>query len=561
MRADYRPSQDVDVVGSWGRAHAGSAIEATGLGAAQAKDWVYDYYQARFRWKRLFAQTFLNTSDAGDTYLLRTGQSIVDESRMWAAQIQHGWDFGTRQSFTYGVDYQKTDPRTRGTINGRNEDRDEIEEVGGYIHSETRVLPQLDLYLSARVDDHSRLPDPVFSPRAAVVWKPTGEHNIRFTYGKAFSTPSTNNLSLDLIAGSLPIPGFDIRAIGVPEGGLTFARDCAGGVGSLCMRSPFFPGGSTTPLPANAALLWQAAVQVFCVRSPTTCQAIPLTMLPAPSATQVGTVLRVLNTTTQQFSNVTPDQVTDIPEIKESTTETFELGYNGLIGSRLRIAADVYFERKGNFVGPLIVETPNVFLDPTTAAAYLVSVGVPAQFAGPIAAGLTQIPLGTVSPESDLTGTPDLILTYRNFGEIERWGSDLSFEGIINDLFSVTGNYSWTDKDLWTAAQLGGLSDIALNAPKNKGSLGVLFNSTSTGISANARWRYVQGFPMNSGVYIGEVNDYGLVDLGFAYRFTQYPGLIFSANVNNLFNRQHREFVGAPVLGRFALARFTYNFF
>lgn len=561
VRADYRPSQDVDVVGSWGRAHAGSAIEATGLGAAQAKDWVYDYFQGRIRWRRLFAQAFLNTSDAGETYLLRTGQSIVDESRMWAAQVQHGWDFGTRQSFTYGLDYQKTEPKTGGTINGRNENRDEIEEIGGYVHSETRLTPQFDLYLSARLDDHSRLPDPVFSPRAAIVYKPTGEHNVRFTYGKAFSTPSTNNLSLDLVAGSLPIPGFDIRAVGVPEGGLIFARDCAGGVGSLCMRSPFFPGGSTTPLPANAALMWTAAVQVFCLRSPTTCQAIPLTLLPAPSATQVGTVLRVLNTTTGTFSNVTADQVTDIPEIKESTTETFEVGYNGLIGGRLRIAADVYFERKDNFVGPLIVETPNVFLDPATAAAYLVSVGVPAAVAPQIAAGLTQIPLGTVSPESDLTGTPDLILTYRNFGEIERWGSDLSFEGIVNDLFSVTGTYSWTDKDLWTAAEVGGLSDIALNAPKNKGSLGVNLNSIPTGISANARWRYVQGFPMNSGVYIGEVRDYGLVDLGFAYRFSQYPGLIFSANVNNLFNRQHRQFVGAPVLGRFALARFTYNFF
>jgi outer membrane receptor for ferrienterochelin and colicins len=566
-RADYRPSQDVDVVASVGRAHAGSALEATGIGAAQAKDWKFDYYQARFRWRRLFLQGFMNTSDAGDTYLLRTGAQIVDESRMYAGQIQHGWDFGTRQSFTYGVDLQKTDPRTRGTINGRNEDRDEITEVGGYLHSETRITPKIDFYASARVDDHSRLKDPVFSPRAAIVFKPTGEHNVRLTYGKAFSTPSTNNLSLDLVAGSLfPLP-IDIRAVGVPEGGLTFRRDCTGGVGGLCMRSPFNPGGATAALPANAALLWAAAANILFQQSAGT---VDIRAIPAPALGQVGTVLRVLNTTTGTFNTVTADQVTDVPEIRESGTETFEVGYKGLIGGRLRLAADVYFERKDNFVGPLIVETPNVFLELNSTAAYLISRGLPQAQATQIAAAMAGIsgsttvrgiPLGTVSPESDLTGTPDLILTYRNFGEIERWGSDLAFEGILNDLFSLTGTYSWTDKDLWSAAELGGLSDIALNAPRNKASIGLNFNHPRSGVSSNIRGRYVQGFPMNSGVYIGEIRDYAVVDLGFAYRFTQYPGLIFSANVNNLLNRQHREFVGAPVLGRFALARFTYNFF
>lgn len=566
-RADYRPNQDVDVVAAFGRAHAGSAIELTGLGAAQAKDWVYDYYQARFRWKRLFAQGFMNTSDAGDTYLLRTGAPIVDESRMYAAQAQHGFDLGTRQSFTYGVDFQHTDPRTGGTINGRNEDRDEIDEIGGYLHSETRLTPKWDFYASGRVDDHSRLQDPVFSPRAAIVFKPTGEHNLRLTYGKAFSTPSTNNLSLDLVATSLsPLP-FDVRAIGVPEGGLTFARNCTGGVGGLCMRSPFNPGGATAPLPANAALLWAVATNILFQQSQ---GAIDIRGIPAPGPTQVGTVLRVLNTTSATFNTVSADQVLDVPEIKESTTETAEVGYRGLVGGRLRLAVDFYFERKENFVGPLIVETPNVFLDLSTTAAYLISQGLPQGQATQIAtlmagvSGSAQfrgIPLGTVSPESDLTGTPDLILTYRNFGEIERWGSDIALEAILSDFFSVTGTYSWTDKDLWTAAELGGLSDIALNSPKNKGSVGVNFNHPSSGVSANLRGRYVQGFPMNSGVYIGRVRPYALFDMGFAYRFTQYPGLMFSANVTNLLNRRHREFVGAPVLGRFALARFTYNFF
>ena len=68
---------------------------------------------------------------AGDgTFGLRTGQAVVDQSRTMAAQFQYGFDLGSWQSLTYGVDWQRTEPRTGGTINGRNEDDDIISEIG-----------------------------------------------------------------------------------------------------------------------------------------------------------------------------------------------------------------------------------------------------------------------------------------------------------------------------------------------------------------------------------------------------------------------------------------------
>ena len=98
-------------------------IELTGLGAGQAIDWRYDYYQARATWGDAFAQVYLNTSDAGDTYLLRNGAPITDLSRLWVAQVQHSAElWAGRQGFTYGLDYLFTDPRTLGTINGIWED-------------------------------------------------------------------------------------------------------------------------------------------------------------------------------------------------------------------------------------------------------------------------------------------------------------------------------------------------------------------------------------------------------------------------------------------------------
>ena len=199
-RVDLRPSASSELIVAAGTTNAGSLIEYTGIGAAQARDWRYSYAQVRFRANRLFVQGFGNFSNAGDSFLYRSGDPIVDESRVYGFQAQHGLDFGNTESLLYGLDYAYTDARTEGTINGRNEADDTIREIGAYIHSTTRFSPKFDLVLALRWDDHSRLDDSHLSPRAALVYKPSPDQSFRFTYNRAFSTPSNNNLFLDIVA-------------------------------------------------------------------------------------------------------------------------------------------------------------------------------------------------------------------------------------------------------------------------------------------------------------------------------------------------------------------------
>ena len=52
---------------------------------------------------------------------------------------------------------------------------------------------------------------------------------------------------------------------------------------------------------------------------------------------------------------------------------TFEVGYKGLIGDRLRFSADVYSTTVENFVGPLRAVTPNVFLEPGSTLAFVLN--------------------------------------------------------------------------------------------------------------------------------------------------------------------------------------------
>ena len=90
FRVDYSPSDDTSVILASGLTQA-SGIELTGIGAGQAKNWTYGYAQARFIYKDLFAQAFWNRSDAGDTYILRTGLPTIDNSNLYVGQIQHSY--------------------------------------------------------------------------------------------------------------------------------------------------------------------------------------------------------------------------------------------------------------------------------------------------------------------------------------------------------------------------------------------------------------------------------------------------------------------------------------
>ncbi len=565
-RFDVRPWDDDEVVLSAGVNTQESSIELTGLGAGQAENWRYTYAQARLRKGNLFAQTFANFSESGDTYLLRTGMPIIDESYVLAAQVQHATAIGERELLTYGVDYQHTVPRTEGTITGRNEDDDTIDELGGYLHSETSLGERLELVAAARVDWHNRLEDLVFSPRAGLVFRPTETHNVRLTYNRAFSTPTTNNLFLDLVAGRIPVGpvGYDIRTLGTPESGFTFSRDCAGGFdGGFCMRSPFAPG---MELPANASVLWNGLLAAL---APPPLQPL-LPLLQDPGAA-VGTVLRRFDSTALTF---VPDAVgpVDIDRITPTITSTAEIGYKGLMGNRLLIAADAYHSDVEDFVTPLRVETPTVFLDPATTAAFIQERLTPLVLAGQMTpeqlaaivtqttTALAQVPIGTIVP--DQVDQPDILLAYRNFGSVDLWGADVSAEFLLNDAWSLKGAASWVNTECFDFDEVpgcAGLLDVSLNAPKQKGSLGIRYRDAAHDFTAEVQGRFIDGFPMNTGVYIGRVPGYGLVDANLEVAVPWVAGASFAVTAYNVLDHMHREFVGAPEIGRMVLARLRYQ--
>jgi iron complex outermembrane receptor protein len=603
-RVDYRPDANTSVVVNYGFTNAKNLIELTGIGAGQAQGWTYQYAQARFRHKRLFVQTFGNFSNAGETFLLRSGDLIVDESRLWAAQIQQGYGLGRNVTLLAGGDYVLTDARTGGTINGLNEDDDTIREIGGYLHTITSLSRAFELTAALRADKHSRVEEWQVSPRVALVYMPNEDHAFRVTYNQAFSTPSNNNLFLDIAAGRAG--PYTVRALGVPRDGFQFRGGTCpqGGVDNLCMRSPFAPQAGL--MPVHASLLWGAAVGALRQAGAINAQQAALLNNNAPNPAQVGTELRVLNPTTATFTTVEGSAVRDIERITPTTTTALEFGYKAVLGGRARVTVDLWWENRQNFVGPLIVESPNVFLNRAQTIAHLTSVFVTANncnalpephrtgciqqstaAAAQLGTGMAGIsggtgatlgvPLATVVPHNTpLTDRPDIFLTYRNFGEVNLLGTDIAVDYILNNYFSLAATASFSNKDFFTREEVAregeaeGLSDIAINAPKAKGSVTGRFRDERRGWSAEASWRSLKGFPINSGVYVTQLNpdgtreripSYNVVDAQVSYRF----GLggrtaTFSLIANNVLDRPYQTFVGVPSLGRTLISRLSYTF-
>lgn len=598
--------EDGTAIFTYGRTSA-TGIELTGLGAGQTDDWLYQFYQGRVNKGRFFAQAYLNTSDAGNSFLLRDGVPLVDKSKLFVAQAQHGFDlFDGRQDFTYGFDFFGTRPDTEGTINGSWEDDDEMNEWGIYAQSKTALTPKLDLVLAARMDDHDMLPEKVFSPRAALVFKPTDDSSLRLTYNRAFSTPSSLNFFLDISGGFAPEPlgsmGYAIRAFGTHKDGYGFQ----GSDGSLMMRSPFTPevmGGPNALIPSDVAygtFMWPAAVGAMAAGAAAGGNALPAELVallssltPAPGA--LG--LELWNPLSGQVQQLESAVVPDVPGVRESYTETFEVGWQGVLANKFQLSTAVYYTKKNDFVSPLLLQTPMFRYNAADVSAFLdTALGVPletvlyggflqlgmdhaaataaAAAAAPlIKGGVAAVPTGVVSSDEVAAQGPDMIVTYRNVGDVKLWGADVGFSWFVTDDWMLNGSYSHVSKDYFEIET--GIY-TSLNSPKDKATFAVAYRNGLKGLNAEARVRHTAKFPAESAGYVGTecikggstaaaliepcVEAATLFDVNFGYQIPSTMATV-QFSVTNLFDHDYRSFVGVPYIGRFAMVGLKYDLF
>ena len=420
-RVDIRPTENSELITTVSMTKVPSAIELTGAnGASQIRNWTYQNYQQRIRFGRLFIQGFANVSNAGNenagdsrgTFLLRNGQPIVDQSRVYTGQIQHG--FGLKKGntdFIYGIDYIKTNPRTGNTINGGNENVDDVTERGAYVQGKTSLSSRWDFLAALRVDQNNVIKGSFVSPRAALTFKAAENQSLRFTFNRSFNTPANFSFFLDLpsvtdaagfrrTASLTPfnLPTYDVIATGNrPKVGMGFDRSCSGtsGFGSFCMRSPFISNGTTvvgasaaTALPALVAFrqpvfagaLAQGYAPALAGLSQIGLTPAQITSLAttlggaiatrlatsAPTNTQIGTVGRLGS------ALIDASAVTDLKPLNASFDNTFEVGYKGLgMNGKLSFDFSGWAQQRGGGAITASLVTPWVFANPTQTGAFV----------------------------------------------------------------------------------------------------------------------------------------------------------------------------------------------
>jgi len=621
-RVDVRPSDNSEFVTTMGYTKVGSGLELTGAnGTAQIKNWTYTSLQQRARVGRFFGQVFANLSNAGNddslstdgTFLLRSGQPIVDQSRVFAGQLQHGLALGTRQDFVYGIDYINTNPRTGGTINGRNEEIDDVTEYGGYVQSTTNLTSKFDFIAALRMDHNSLIEGYQTSPRLALIFKPTQTQNFRVTFNRAFSTPANFSYFLDLIqARNIGNSGYNIRALGnPPKEGWSFNRSCGTANSGLCMKSRFT--GNNNWVPTSSAGVYPGVIQglrnnLIALLTPSLGNPTATALVNAlgnlrPTDAQVGSRIAYLNQASDPTRDLQAANLTDIGALQASYNKTYEVGYKGILGNKMRLAVDGWIQKRGDVGNPAGLATPNVFFNGPMLGAYLgpniaqilIGAGVPAQqaaaaaaqIAPQIATAAASLPVGIVqfNNETFANGT-DVYATYTSTRdtEITVKGVDMAIDYQANEYLTLAGTYSWVSDQIFREVASSNSSPLMLNAPDGKATFTMRVRDEPNKYGLEFRWRYVSAYPVNSGVYASGTDLNGrkiryqrpgstqfyvydgvpssnLFDIGFNYRLPfGSQEVMWSLNGTNVLDKKVRTFPGSPQIGRMVVTRLQYNF-
>lgn len=585
-RIDWRPAVNTELTFSTGYAN-NTNMELTGLGGAQAVGWTSNYFQTQFKKDRFYAQYFINMTNSGNTYLIpqNANQStftyLKETSNLQSIQLQHSTQTSDKKlNLVYGVDLFMTRPS--GNVYGRFEGRSNINQYGGYLQGDYKFNSKWSFTGAARVDYQDAIDEVMWSPRAALVYKPKENHTFRLTYNRAFSAPTALNFFLDINNGLLPT-GQNVRAFGNATG-IQYNRSANGlplintAAGTEVDYNAFIASNG----PRNSAIA--ALTQSLAGKLPAS--AIPSTVSLLFNGINPDVKLNDLVNGTSMDVNA----ISDKESVKSTVTQTFEAGYKGFLMDKLSVGFDLYYTRISNFSSPLTMSTfntqfnPAYFANPAVQAQMLNNVlatPMPAASRAQLLALLTgkaaptnaeivtgyatligqlgTLAGGVIAPDN-LGTNRDIILTYLNLGTVDVAGADLNFSYMASKLLNIEGAFSFVNKD--RIALLGAAGGfVSLNAPKYKSALSLDYKMPfNNNVSARVGWRWMDQFDANSAVYVGRVNAMNMVDLGLSWRLKSSQNTVFSFSVNNLFDHRHQFFPLTSAVGRVALFKVLHTF-
>ena len=627
---EYRPSDKTSMFLSGGvNTGDGFFANSQGYGRTDGSEF---WTQARLQTGGLFAQfNYVSNDGGGDdnpTYLYGTGLNQITKRNGIEAQVQYNFQIPSflNSDFTVGFDYRTNQQDSENTIWGRNELNDDYQISGLYLQGTLELGSKLDLTFAGRYDNYGFLDDTSFAPRVALVYKPSPKHTFRASYNQAAFIPSALEMFIDFPVNS-PAPGlFDIWLSGQANA-QTFAD------ASIDMSPPGWPN-----LPAGSTQIPNAyfygALNGAGFLAPTIAGAAAGVAAQNPAAAPLLGIFNDFFKTYAGPSGATGslipfDLFTSSPMLSYEDTgkgeigtlNSFEIGYQGIIGDKLAVSYDIYtYERTGFtrftqlapsyvFAGSEAMPADmaaaivaDLIVDPTINATVLGAIsaqyaaqsipltGIPgvapsaaAQAAGTVAAIAAGYGQGFEVAGQNINSNPAVAAAYPIIGAVEadgapqdemvhassgyrrfndatrsHYGMDLSLEYFINDDWTWFGNTSWLSQTDWAVGDDDLPFTSYLNAPKFKFRTGLGY-SPDMGFRARISFQHDDAFTVEQGLFInGIADEKNLVDMNIGYKFSEKFALDISGN--NVFDQKYRAMPGLPIIGRRILAKATYNF-
>lgn len=206
LRMDYDGENGQRWVFAGGRA-ATDGIMHTGIGPFDIKPGtVFTYGKVNYSKGALRVQAFINAldGDAVNVIAVDTAGNPVTfdfSTKTMDLELSNTKAIAGKHVITYGgnLRYNKFDLTLAPDENQRKEG-------GVYVQDEIFLSDRVRFVAGARVDKFTSIENPVFSPRVALLLKPTVDQTLRISYNRAFRAPSAINNNLNTtVTNALPL--------------------------------------------------------------------------------------------------------------------------------------------------------------------------------------------------------------------------------------------------------------------------------------------------------------------------------------------------------------------
>ncbi|MEJ7778130.1 MAG: TonB-dependent receptor [Daejeonella sp.] len=395
----------------------------------------------------------INTTLSSITAL---GAKFDDKTNLWHYEGTYNFTNALKDAveLQVGASYRVYDLNSAGTIFDDLNREIDINEYGGFVQVGKKLAEKLKITLAGRYDKSMNF-EGRFTPRITGVFTVAPNNNIRASYQTGYRNPTTQNQYIDLsvLGGATRLIG------GLPASIQKY---------SLYTNKPF------TDVSYRAFLASASAGA------------------PNPA---------LLQTYTFEAEGVRPESV-----------QAYELGYRGLLGSKILIDTYGYFNRYKEFITAVDVYQQQ------TGTTTFTRFGVPVNAAG----------------------------------EVTAYGAALGIDYMLGN-FNLSGNVSYNE-----------LGDIPVtyindfNTPTVRYNLGLGNRNVVKNVGFNASYRWQDSFYWNSSFASGTVPSFGTVDAQVNLKIPSVNSMI-KIGASDLLNKYYTTSYGNPQMGGMYYVGFSFN--